>query len=176
MEHARLRSARVLSRDDHVGEDSFCMRISDPQTDVAPSKTRGRNVRSKNQCSMCPAIHTKSRSWLRSSSTREPSDPLLRVVFSVFFKEHSGISPFAPCIRDSLWRSHLSQTREKFRGRRKTVSLLPLLSRRRRRPRGSERDRGNLEAEEARRTPTLRAWHPEGHSLRRSRGGEKTPH
>lgn len=39
-------------------------------------------MRSKNQCSMCPAIHTKSRSWLRSSSTREPSDPLLRVVFS----------------------------------------------------------------------------------------------
>lgn len=62
------------------------MRISDPQTDVAPSNTRGRNVRSKNQCSMCPAIHTKSRSWLRSSSTREPSDPLLRVVFLVFFR------------------------------------------------------------------------------------------
>lgn len=56
------------------------MRVSDPQTDVAPGRTRGRNVRSKNQCSMCPAIHTKSRSWLRSSSTREPSDPLLRVV------------------------------------------------------------------------------------------------
>ena len=29
---------------------------------------------------MCSAIHTKSRSWLRSSSIREPSDPLLRVV------------------------------------------------------------------------------------------------
>ena len=41
-------------------------------------------MRSKNQCSMCPAIHTKSRSWLRSSSTREPSDPLLRVVIQVF--------------------------------------------------------------------------------------------
>lgn len=37
-------------------------------------------MRSKNQCSVCPAIHTKSRSWLRSSSTREPSDPPLRVV------------------------------------------------------------------------------------------------
>lgn len=56
------------------------MRKSDPQTDVVPGRTRDRNVRSKNQCSMCPAIHTKSRSWLRSSSTREPSDPLLRVV------------------------------------------------------------------------------------------------
>lgn len=68
---------------------SFGKRKSDPQTDVAPGRTRGRNVRSKNQCSMCPAIHTKSRSWLRSSSTREPSDPLLRVVF--FF---CGLSSF----------------------------------------------------------------------------------
>ncbi|GIX73927.1 hypothetical protein CDAR_446771 [Caerostris darwini] len=58
--------------------------LSDPQTGEAPGETRGRNVRSKNQCSMCPAIHTKSRSWLRSSSTREPSDPLLRVVFFLF--------------------------------------------------------------------------------------------
>lgn len=77
------------SRRDHVGTPRrrpLCMRVSDPQTDVAPGRTRGRNVRSKNQCSMCPAIHTKSRSWLRSSSTREPSDPLLRVVFRVFFR------------------------------------------------------------------------------------------
>ena len=29
---------------------------------------------------MCPAIHITSRSWLRSSSTHEPSDPPLRVV------------------------------------------------------------------------------------------------
>ena len=29
---------------------------------------------------MCPAIHINSRSWLRSSSTHEPSDPPLRVV------------------------------------------------------------------------------------------------
>lgn len=55
---------------------------SDPQTGGAPVKIRGRNVRSKDQCSMCPAIHTKSRSWLRSSSTLEPSDPPLGVVFS----------------------------------------------------------------------------------------------
>lgn len=68
----------------------LCKRVSDPQTDVAPGSTRGRNVRSKNQCSMCPAIHTKSRSWLRSSSTREPSDPLLRVVIFVCF---SGFLP-----------------------------------------------------------------------------------
>lgn len=34
---------------------------------------------------MCPAIHISSRSWLRSSSTHEPSDPPLRVVSSLFF-------------------------------------------------------------------------------------------
>lgn len=82
-------------RYDHVEANLLCKRISDPQTDVAPGRTRGRNVRSKNQCSMCPAIHTKSRSWLRSSSTREPSDPLLRVVILVFFFARIiGISPF----------------------------------------------------------------------------------
>lgn len=71
---------------------SFCERLSDPQTDVAPGRTRGRNVRSKNQCSMCPAIHTKSRSWLRSSSTREPSDPLLRVVIFLFADRDFSLS------------------------------------------------------------------------------------
>jgi hypothetical protein len=40
-------------------------------------------VRSRCRCSMCPAIHITSRSWLRSSSTHEPSDPPLRVVFRV---------------------------------------------------------------------------------------------
>ncbi|GIX67235.1 uncharacterized protein CEXT_427441 [Caerostris extrusa] len=54
--------------------------LSDPQTGEAPGETRGRNVRSKNQCSMCPAIHTKSRSWLRSSSTRSPTKTLLRLL------------------------------------------------------------------------------------------------
>ena len=39
-------------------------------------------MRSKSRCSKCPAIHINSRSWLRSSSTDEPSDPLPRVVFS----------------------------------------------------------------------------------------------
>ena len=48
-------------------------------------------MRSRCRCSMCPAIHTNSRSWLRSSSTHEPSDPPLRVVFSPFrpFPEES---------------------------------------------------------------------------------------
>ena len=37
-------------------------------------------MRSRRRCSMCPAIHINSRSWLRSSSTHEPSDPPLRVM------------------------------------------------------------------------------------------------
>ena len=54
--------------------------FADPRTGVAPGVTRSRNVRSRCRCSMCPAIHINSRSWLRSSSTHEPSDPPLRVV------------------------------------------------------------------------------------------------
>ena len=42
-------------------------------------------MRSRCRCSMCPAIHISSRSWLRSSSTHEPSDPPLRVVLSLSF-------------------------------------------------------------------------------------------
>ena len=55
-------------------------RLSDPETGVVPGVTRDRNMRSRSRCSMCPAIHINSRSWLRSSSTHEPSDPPLRVV------------------------------------------------------------------------------------------------
>ena len=33
---------------------------------------------------MCSAIHINSRSWLRSSSTHEPSDPPLKVVIFFF--------------------------------------------------------------------------------------------
>ena len=59
--------------------------FADPRTGVAPGVTRSRNVRSRCRCSMCPAIHINSRSWLRSSSTHEPSDPPHRVVnISVF--------------------------------------------------------------------------------------------
>ena len=42
-------------------------------------------MRSRYRCSMCPAIHINSRSWLRSSSTHEPSDPPLRVIICVNF-------------------------------------------------------------------------------------------
>lgn len=43
-------------------------------------------MRSRYRCSMCPAIHINSRSWLRSSSTHEPSDPPLRVILRYFQK------------------------------------------------------------------------------------------
>ena len=56
----------------------------DPETGVVPGVTRDRKVRSSRRCSMCPAIHITSRSWLRSSSTHEPSDPPLRVVQRFF--------------------------------------------------------------------------------------------
>ena len=41
-------------------------------------------MRSRYRCSMCPAIHINSRSWLRSSSTHEPSDPPPRVLITIF--------------------------------------------------------------------------------------------
>lgn len=56
--------------------------FTDPQTGEAPGVTQGRNLRSRCRCSTCPAIHINSRSWLRSSSTHEPSDPPHRVVQS----------------------------------------------------------------------------------------------
>lgn len=43
-----------------------------------------RNVRSKIKCSACSAIYTAYRSLLRSSSTRQPSDPRLGVNQLVF--------------------------------------------------------------------------------------------
>ena len=47
---------------------------------MALAVSQSRNVRSRCRCSVCPAIHINSRSWLRSSSTHEPSDPPHRVV------------------------------------------------------------------------------------------------
>ena len=55
--------------------------VSDPETGVVLGLTQDRNMRSRYRCSMCPAIHTNSRSWLRSSSTQVPSDPPFRAVF-----------------------------------------------------------------------------------------------
>lgn len=83
---SRRTAARVCGRRANAtrtlrGSDRSSIVAADPQTGVAPGVTRGRNVRSRCRCSMCPAIHINSRSWLRSSSTGEPSDPPHRVVF-----------------------------------------------------------------------------------------------
>lgn len=68
--------------------------FADPRTDVALAVNQSRNVRSRCRCSVCPAIHITSRSWLRSSSTHEPSDPPHRV-FAFSF----GRSPTARATR-----------------------------------------------------------------------------
>ena len=65
-----------------VGREIVIVRPSDGR---GPGRTRGRHVRSRRRCSVCSAIHTSSRGWPRSSSTREPSDPPLRVVYSFCF-------------------------------------------------------------------------------------------
>ena len=57
---------------------------------MVPGVTQDRNMRSRSRCSMCPAIHINSRSWLRSSSTHEPSDPPLRVISVTPFQERQG--------------------------------------------------------------------------------------
>ena len=74
------------AREPPIAHDASIARtqFADPRTGVAPGVTRSRNVRSRCRCSMCPAIHINSRSWLRSSSTHEPSDPPHRVVNRVF--------------------------------------------------------------------------------------------
>ena len=66
-----------------------------PSDGRGPGGTRGRHVRSRCRCSLYSAIHINSRSWLRSSSTREPSDPPLKVVFR-FNDRPPGSSPRTP--------------------------------------------------------------------------------
>lgn len=53
-------------------------------------ESRSRNMRSRCRCSVCPAIHINSRSWLRSSSTHEPSDPPHRAVLVCSRHDFSG--------------------------------------------------------------------------------------
>lgn len=53
-------------------------------------ESRSRNMRSRCRCSVCPAIHINSRSWLRSSSTHEPSDPPHRAVLVCSHHDFSG--------------------------------------------------------------------------------------
>ena len=56
--------------------------LFDPEAGVVTGLTRDRDSRSENRCSMCSAIHISSRTSLRPSSTREPSDPPPRVVLT----------------------------------------------------------------------------------------------
>lgn len=87
----RRRPVSLRKRAFSKGDD--CFRLADPQTGVASGWTRGRHMRSRCRCSMCSAIHINSRSWLRSSSTHEPSDPPLKVVRQVL---HLPTSPHYP--------------------------------------------------------------------------------
>ena len=89
--------------------------LADPRTGVAPGVTRSRNVRSRCRCSMCPAIHINSRSWLRSSSTHEPSDPPLRVVSrKSLFGPLSGTSK--PSLEGSSFMLHTTYREKKVPG------------------------------------------------------------
>ena len=85
--HRRCRWRRLAGQSGfRLAMDNF----ADPQTGVAPRLARSRNVRSRCRCSMCPAIHISSRSWLRSSSTHEPSDPPPKVVLSFLGDNGTG--------------------------------------------------------------------------------------
>ena len=46
----------------HRRDGSRDYEFADPRTGEAPAVSRGRNVRSRCRCSMCPAIHINSRS------------------------------------------------------------------------------------------------------------------
>jgi len=86
-------------------------------------------VRSRYRCSMCPAIHINSRSWLRSSSTREPSDPPLRVVSFVRFISTRRPTPPKPAttttVTDRGGRPTLATTLTVRKTERRTASGRP---------------------------------------------------
>ena len=46
-------------RCDHTTKGGSMGIVTDAEADVAPGETRGRHVRSRCRCSMCPAIHIK---------------------------------------------------------------------------------------------------------------------
>ena len=75
-------------------------------------------MRSRRQCSMCPAIHINSRSWLRSSSTHEPSDPPLRVMSCLSSRpgpatERSGKRPSSTPGADKFTSFHRAKKKER---------------------------------------------------------------
>jgi hypothetical protein len=63
----------------------YCFRICRPSGERGSRSTRSRHLRSSYCCSVYPAVRNSYRALLRSSSIREPSDPPLRVIFSLFF-------------------------------------------------------------------------------------------
>lgn len=97
------RVGRGRHRDGNVRGASRARFFNRPSDRRGSGNTRGRNMRSRCRCSMCPAIHINSRSWLRSSSTHEPSDPPLRVVSIVRDRLAVGAT-FRPDDRGLAWR------------------------------------------------------------------------
>jgi len=70
---------------------------------------------------MCPAVHIPTRSWLRSSSTPEPSDPLYSVVFlflSITRKENKKYQTFYTAL-------HEAQQKNLRKGESKKLSFIP---------------------------------------------------
>ena len=66
-----------------------CMRwmISDTQTDMLLGEPKSAICVQRFDDSLNSAIHTTYRSWLRSSSMREPRDPPSKVVSGIFFHQ-----------------------------------------------------------------------------------------
>lgn len=88
---------------------------------------------------MCPAIHINSRSWLRSSSTHEPSDPPPRVipfiyVFADSFGQHSNGLPSCPtpdtplCVHESKTFRKRKKKQRSGRAKRNGADATPFTS------------------------------------------------
>ena len=97
-------------------------------------------MRSRYRCSMCPAIHITSRSWLRSSSTHEPSDPPLRVMID------SSVTDMCVGVADHVKSTVVRDDEEKNRARGATGSLDTASSLNRRQTARTNRDIGGAAA------------------------------
>lgn len=96
-----------------------------PSDGRSPGRTRGCHVRSRRRCSVCSAIHTSSRGWPRSSSTREPSDPPLRVVFFDFRRRSEEFRRFKGKKKNEVKELSPGRSRERARRWRSMFSRLP---------------------------------------------------
>ena len=100
---------------------------------------------------MCPAIHINSRSWLRSSSTHEPSDPPPKVVSFFFFSFQSGrasCSAHARGMRGELVASNRKIGKNEKAANRKTKQ---------KKPGGGTRPRGRRDSLNLRRRTAVRS-------------------